>query len=139
MADINFLAVLLAGVAHVALGVFWYHPKVFGGAWMQLSGMSPEGVERGKKNMFLKTVIAFAAALAMAYMLSVVLLISGQIGADITFDTFSWAFLLWAGFIFPVMLGVVLWEAKSTVLLAINAGYWLCAVVLMSGIIVLVR
>jgi hypothetical protein len=106
---------------------------------MQLSGMSPEAIERGKKHMLLKTVVAFAAALAMAYMLSTVLFMSGQVGAGITFDTFLWALLLWAGFIFPVMLGAVLWEAKSTVLLAINAGYWLCAVVLMSGIIVLVR
>jgi len=36
--EINLLAVLVAGVAHMVTGLVWYTPKLFGNAWAELTG-----------------------------------------------------------------------------------------------------
>ena len=36
---LNPVAVLVALISHFVIGVFWFHPSVFGKAWVELSGM----------------------------------------------------------------------------------------------------
>ena len=38
LSDINLLAVLVAGVVHIVLGLVWFQPKLFGNVWVKLSG-----------------------------------------------------------------------------------------------------
>ena len=35
---INLLAVFVAGVAHMAIGLIWNMPQLFGNAWAELTG-----------------------------------------------------------------------------------------------------
>ena len=49
MIEVSFLPIFFAGVASIVIGFAWYHPKVFGGAWMRLSNLSPEAVEKVEK------------------------------------------------------------------------------------------
>ncbi len=36
--DTNPLAILVAGIAHMAIGLMWFMPKFFGNAWAELTG-----------------------------------------------------------------------------------------------------
>ena len=47
--EINYLAVLVAGVAAVAVGFLWYGPLLFAKPWMKLMGHTKETMEGAKK------------------------------------------------------------------------------------------
>ncbi len=48
MANINFLAVIVATLSAFAVGGLWYGP-LFGQAWLSAVGMTEEEVEKGNK------------------------------------------------------------------------------------------
>ncbi len=62
--EINFLAIIVAALVPMALGFVWYHPKVFGNAWMKAAGMTEEKMKGG--NMAL----IFGLSLLFSLMLS---------------------------------------------------------------------
>jgi hypothetical protein len=48
LGELNWLAVILAGIVFFALGAVWYAPPVFGRAWQRASGVAmPEGTQPG--------------------------------------------------------------------------------------------
>lgn len=67
MIDLNFPIIALAAIVPLLLGFVWYHPKVFGNAWMSLAGLTEEsmkGTNMGK--VFLVTyLLSFLMALAL--------------------------------------------------------------------------
>lgn len=128
---VNPLLLLAAGIANAVIGMIWYNPRVFGTAWMRMSNITPEQAERGKKRMALSAVIGIIAAAWLAWVMSFVLAAFGVYDIPGAIDVSFW---LWAGFVVPVMLGVVLWEAKPLTLYFINIGYWLIAL-LVTGVI----
>jgi len=134
MFEVNYVAVLVAGIINLILGMVWYAPRVFGGAWMRMSKITPEMAERGKRRMPLMAFIAFIAGVIMAYVLSFFAIAWGVFDAIGALDV---AFWIWLGFIAPVLLGSVLWEQKPMKLYVINAGYWLVSLVVMLQILLL--
>lgn len=42
MENVNWIAVVLSGIATLAIGFVWYNPKVFGKAWMESVGMTED-------------------------------------------------------------------------------------------------
>jgi hypothetical protein len=127
-----FLALVLAGLSNVVLGMIWYNPKIFGTAWMRMSNITPEAAERSKKNMPLMAIVGFFAALFSAWVLSVVQNAFGVFDVISALDVGFW---IWAGFIAPILLGSVLWEGKPFSLYLINAAFWLLALLSMSAIL----
>ncbi len=130
---VNPLLLLAAGVANIVLGMIWYNPRVFGTAWMRMSNITPEQAERGKKRMWLSSIVAFLAAMWLAWVMSFVFAAFGVYEASGALDVSFW---LWAGIAAPLMLGSVLWEAKPFRLFLINAGYWLVAFVVIGLVLV---
>jgi len=135
MITVTFWPILAAGVASVLIGWVWYHPRVFGSAWMRAANLSPEAVEAGKKKMPLLAFVGLLASMLVAWIMN-------SLGAAI--GIFDWvgavvdlAFWLWLGFVAPVLLGSVLWERKPLKYYAINVGYWLVSFVVMAVILVL--
>jgi ABC-type dipeptide/oligopeptide/nickel transport system permease subunit len=48
LGELNWLAVILAAIAFLALGAVWYAPPVFGRAWQRAAGVeTPEGTRPG--------------------------------------------------------------------------------------------
>src|SRR3989344_3541804 len=47
MIEVTFFPILAAGIVSAVIGFVWYHPRVFGSAWMRMSNITPEMVERG--------------------------------------------------------------------------------------------
>lgn len=132
--DINLIAVFIATIVNfIAIGMFWYSPKLFGNAWIRLNGFSKAQVKKMKsEGMGKKMAIGFLASLLMMYVLAHVvdyMTAGDSIGGA---AAGSW---MWLGFVGPVMLGIVLWEGKSWKLWMINSGYWLVSLVVGGAII----
>ncbi len=123
MTIVSFMSILAAGIAGSVIGFIWYHPRVFGSAWMRMSGVTPEMAEKGKRRMPLYAIVALLANMLVAWVMSYVGIALGiydWVGA-----VFELALWCWLGFVAPTMLGMVLWEHKPLRLYFINAGYWL--------------
>ncbi len=69
--DVNWLAVLVATVAHQALGALWYG-AIFRNAWLRMMGMTPEEVQREGPGgeMALGAVASLLSALSLALILT---------------------------------------------------------------------
>lgn len=132
MYEVTLWPVLAAGFAAVFIGFIWYNPKVFGSAWMRMTGISAQMAESGRKKMPFMAFFGFLAAVVMAYVMA---------HFGIVWGVFDWigavelAFWIWLGFVVPPMLGVVLWEGKSFKLYLLNAAYWLVAMIAMALIL----
>jgi len=127
---VNYLAVLVAGIAAMAIGFTWYHPKVFGSAWMREAGISPEGGETMTRSM----AIGFLAALVTAYVLAQFAVIGG---AATYLDAIVLAFWVWLGFQVTLMVGSVIWEKKSWTYFLINGSHQLVSLIAISLIVTL--
>lgn len=124
METVTLLPVAAAGVAATIIGMIWYHPRIFGGVWARLTGVTPEMAEKGKRRMVPYTIIALLASMLVAYVMAYVE-IAWQV-MDVL-GAINIGFWCWAGFVAPPMLGMVLWEQKPFRLYLINALYWLVA------------
>lgn len=73
----NFVALLVAALVPMALGFVWYHPKVFGNAWMAASGMTEEKAKSG--NMALIFGLSFLFSLILAFAMNTIAIHDGFI------------------------------------------------------------
>ena len=128
----SLIALFLAALANVIIGALWYHPNIFGSAWMRIANPSPEAAERAHSRRGAAMLIAFCSGLFSAYVLGLLLHafaiqnVGGAIHVALT---------AWLGLSAPPMLGMVLWEDKPFSYYAIVSGNWLASFVVMSIII----
>lgn len=138
LVPINYLAILLCGIAAMILGYLWYGP-IFGKEWSKLVGMTKEKMEKAKANMPMTYGIMFASSLVMAYVLAhfVWYAAPGSLTLFIAIKTALWA---WIGFVATVSLSRFLFavDKKPYTLLAIDAGYYLAVLIVMGAILYLV-
>ena len=120
----------------MVVGSIWYGP-LFGKKWLKLSGISQADMQKAQKKGMGKTyAIAFVGALLMSYVFAVShIFASTYLGVSGLAAGFTCAFFTWLGFIAPVTLGPVLWEGKPWKLWALNAGYYLVVLLVISIII----
>ncbi|MBI2448917.1 DUF1761 domain-containing protein [Candidatus Pacearchaeota archaeon] len=131
--DINYLAVLVAGIVSMVLGSLWYSPVLFGNAWMRAGGLTKEMMnETKKKGMAWRYILAFIGSLLIAYVLAH--FVDYTQSASFT-DGMLTGFWTWLGFMVPVMVGSVLWEGKTWGFYIINVLYQLVSLLIMGGIL----
>src|SRR3990167_927562 len=115
---VNYLAVLIAGVASMAVGFIWYSPAMFAKQWMKLSGLS------------------FALSLVTAYVLFHVMAMSRAVfDYDPVMTGITSAFWMWLGFIMPVQMTDFIFQGREMKLVMINTGYQLISLIAM-GIVI---
>ena len=133
--DINYLAVLVAAVASMALGFLWYGP-LFGKTWAQLMGFDKKKMAEAKKKGMPKQtwVLMVAGTLVTSYVLAHFV---DYLDATNVAGALQAGFWLWLGFIVPVQLGMVLWEGKPWKLYFINVAYYLVNLSVMAVILAL--
>jgi len=68
---INYLAVLVAAVVSFILGLLWHGP-LFGKAWQEARGVTPEMMEKGKKEMPRFMLVIFISLFVVAWGLAVI-------------------------------------------------------------------
>ncbi len=110
---INYLAIIGAAVANVAVGALWYGP-VFGKQWRKMMDFT----EADMKKMPLTPIQAICGgvitALVMAFVLSQI--------APAGISPLTLAFWPWVGFVATTQASSWLWEGKPFKLFAFNAA-----------------
>lgn len=143
LVPINYLAVLVCGVASMVIGSLWFGP-LFGKPWMAMMGWDASKKEAWAKTPGAKSKMAklyaiqFVASLVMACVLAHVLVFAGTYmkssGVSAGLSAGFWS---WLGFVAPVTLGMVLWEGKPWKLWTIVAGSHLVTLCTMGVILAL--
>ena len=129
--EINYLAVLVAAIASMALGFLWYGP-LFGNQWKKLMGFTDKSMKAMKMTPMQAMIGGFISTLIMSYILAHFI----DYAQAATFaDGAVAGTWLWLGFIATVQLGSVLWGGKPVKLYAINTLHYLVALIIMGGIL----
>jgi hypothetical protein len=136
---INYLAVVVAGVASFVLGFLWYGP-LFGKQWIKMMKIPSEKVAAMKKKgmgpMVPQMLMALVASIVMSFVMAHSLIFaSSYLGVYGISAGLQGAFWNWLGFMVPIVLSGTLWEGKSWNLFAFNAAYYLVSLAVIGSII----
>jgi hypothetical protein len=157
--EMNWIAILVAALSTLVVGFIWYHPKVFGTAWMKETGLTEEELSKGNMlkifgltyifSLFIVTVemgltIHQAGAVSMigGYPEISKALPSFKAFMDdygTTYRTFKHGalhgFLSGIFFAFPIIAINGLFERKSWKYIFIHSGYWIITLAIIGSII----
>jgi hypothetical protein len=125
--NINLLAVLVAGIAHMLTGLIWYRPKFFGNTWARLTG-----AELKPASQWLAAGLIGHQVIALALVIIVTLANATTVLGGIAVGG-----LVWLGFVVTLEIGELIWEKIPFKLFLIRAGNHLVALSL-AGVILAV-
>ncbi len=123
MVEINYIAVLVAGVASYAVGALWYG-FLFQKKWMGLMGFTPDVVKTMKMTPAMSMILGFILTMVTVYVLAGFAAYLELMGVK---DMLMLGLLVWVGFQLPILSHSVLYENRTVPLLLINAGHQLTA------------
>lgn len=129
---VSLLAIIGAGVVSMIIGFLWYSPMLFGKQWMKLMGLTKEKLEKAKKTMGPMYGVSFVATFVMAVVLGIVVNFALATSAQ---EGMRLGFLMWLGFVAPVMVSDVIFGDKTWDLLLLNAGYQLVSLMAMGSVL----
>jgi hypothetical protein len=135
-AGINYLAVVIAGVAGWLAGAVWY--GVLAKPWVAAHGKTIEqhkaeqAALKGTVHAWLPFGLAFVAELAMAYVLAGMV---GHLGSVTIRSAVISGLFVWAGFMVTTMLVNNAFAGRRYALTLIDAGHWLLVVIVMGVVI----
>jgi hypothetical protein len=112
LSNINFVAVLVAGIAHMVIGLIWFMPGFFGKQWTQLTKQEMKPARQW-------IAAGIIGHQVMALVLAVVVYLAN---ATTTFEGVVVGMLLWIGFVVPLEIGELIWEKIPFKLFAIRIG-----------------
>lgn len=130
---INWLAVVLATIAAMAVGMAWYAKGVFGNAWIKLAKIDEKKMTQGSTTVILKAlVMAFLTAFVLAHMVALAYNFYnvGALEAGLTT-----AFWLWLGVSATTVITHDSFEHRPTKLTFITIGYQFVSIMGMGAII----
>ena len=134
-ADVNYLAVGLAAVLSFVLGMLWYSPLLFAKAWMAGQGYTEADLERMQRGMGPTYALSFVCWFVMATILAVV---ASHFGEGVV-PTLHVGLHLWLGFSATVGLTNNRFSDKPLSLWAIDGGYQIASIGVMSVVLGLWR
>ena len=127
--EINYLAVLIAGVVSMAIGFVYYGPMVMGKSWMKEKGYNAESLKKAQKEMSKYYLISFVVSLITAYFLAHLMGLSQYFYNYPKLQTgLTSAFSAWLGFMMPVQLTATIFGNKNFKLFGIDTGYQLVSI-----------
>lgn len=155
--EMNFMAILVAAVTTLVVGLFWYSDMAFGKVWRQETGISKDDERKG--NMLKTFGITLICSLLLSFFMQVLVIHQfgalGMVGGDATkalpsyaafmadyggaFRTFRHGALhgFMSGIFLVLPLNIIngLFEYKSWKYIAIRAGYWIVTLTIMGAIV----
>ena len=125
---VNMLAVLVAGIVHMAIGVLWYSPLLFGNLWARLEGLDQSALKLGAKEY----IIAFLTSLVTVFVLAMFMVCAN---ARTPLDGAVVGIWAWLGFIATLLVGDVIFCKKPFLLFLIRNAYNLVALAVAGAVI----
>ena len=139
--QVNYLAVLVAGIVLFLLGGLWYSPVLFAKRWIALQGRTEEQMraDSARSNMPVMYLMALICALIIAWAMAV-LANPFVPAAFTTAGNWIWrgvklGLFCWFGFVLPTTYATALFSMKPKQLWLIDAGYNLVSFILAGAII----
>ncbi len=134
MPQVNYLAVLVAGLVIFMLGGVWYSPVLFSKKWVALQGktMDQMKADAAGSNMPLMYLGAFLCGLLTAWVLAAFM---SRMGHQSAFIGAHVGAIAWLGFAAPTSYATALFSMKPKKLWLIDSLYNLVAFVLAGAII----
>ena len=131
-AGANYWAVLLAAIVAFGFGGLWY--RLLARPWMAAHGFTAEQIRahHGKGAAPLPLIVSFFADLIMAWTLAGVV---GHLGPVTLANGVISAFFLWLGFVITSLAVNNMFGLRKPLLILIDGGHWLGALLLMGAII----
>lgn len=122
--DINWLAVIVAGLTSFLVGGLWYSPILLGKAWQAENNLSDEQLQAGSKaRIFGFTFLwSFIMAANLAFFVS---------GVESLGEVLFYSFAAGFGWVSLGLFVIGLFELKTTRYMLINAGYQTISFLLM--------
>jgi hypothetical protein len=112
ISGINIVAVLVAGLAHMATGLMWFSPVCFGKQWMELTKQEMKPDRRWiAAGVIGHQVIALVLAVVV-YLASATTILEG----------FVVGVLIWIGFVVTLEIGELIWERIPFKLFMLRIG-----------------
>ena len=139
--QVNYLAVLVAGIVLFVLGGLWYSPALFAKRWIALQGRTEEQMraDAARSNMPVMYLMAFLCALIIAWAMAVV---ANSFVPRLPTSAGNWALrgvklglFTWFGFVLPTTYATALFSMKPKQLWLIDAGYNLVSFIIAGAII----
>jgi len=137
--EVNFWAVLLAGLSSMVVGSIWYTPSVFGKTWMHLTGVKPGRKMSAGQNTFMYGSVLVASLLTAYILAHVTFLANKFFGNSFLQDALTTAFWLWLGFTATRFYVHDTFDTRRKKLTLLNAAHELVTVEVMALIIGLMR
>ena len=129
IANLNWMAVVVAAISTFLLGGLWYSPALLGKAWMRACGFNQEDLKRGSTGQIFG--LSFLFSLLMAANLAMFL--------NDAKTTAAWGatagFLAGFGWVALSIAIIALFERRNWRYILINGGYMTVAFVLMGLIL----
>jgi hypothetical protein len=134
--EINYVAVILAGISSMVVGSIWYARGVFGNAWIKLTGLTEKKIKEGSGSNPVTYFYVLVASLITAYVLAHVTFLSYSYFKDTyIIAAVGSAFWLWLGLTAARMLTHDLFENRRKKLTLINVSHELVTIMVMGLII----
>jgi len=130
IADINWWAVLVAAIGRLAVGSIWFSPVAFVKPWQQLTGVTPESMQKG---LLRAIVIDLVLSLVMAFVLYHAVMYATNMAPNIWTGA-TIGLLNWLGFVLATHLPLWAYENRPFKLIAIGTGSNLVSMVLMGAL-----
>lgn len=132
LANINWLAVIIAAVAGWLVGAVWY--SVLSKQWLAAQGKTMETAKQDAAGQSLPVllIIVFVANLIMAVMLSGIMTHVGPF--TVRSGMISGA-LIWFGFVITAIATNYAFQGRKPMLTVIDGGYWLAVLLVVGGIL----
>ncbi len=120
MFEVNWLAVIVAGLVPLIVGALWYGP-LFGKRWLALMEMTAEEIQEGF-NPLRTYGLSFVLALLTAYILAQLLAMTGGSGGSAMVGVHL-ALMVLVAFVLPVAQQGVTFEKRKAGLAWLNIAY----------------
>ena len=110
--DINYLAVLVAWIVHIVMGLIWFRPELFGNEWSKLTGKE---LKPAKKWL----IPGLIGHLLMIFVLVILIKLTNSTTG---FSGMLIGLLTWIGFVVPMESGELVWEKIPFRLFLLRTG-----------------
>ena len=129
--DVNWLAVLVAGVAAMLIGALWFSPWLFARPWMRAIGKTQEEIA-ASGSAKVGYAVAAVSSLVVAFVLSWIV---DWADADTVVEGAATALLVWIGFVATTLAVNTAFGGRGWTLYLIDAGHFLAVFVVVGAIV----